>query len=353
MQTKFYAKININGAQRSIEETDRSSVSDGVRFDHYYDNSFYCLDPAANVLIQPHNAWILVLGIFYFSNLLALTSILLYFRKVFLWLQEQKKQIKTLYKASATVLTCVNIIALISDLSIIISDSKQSVESDSDLIRIVVLIMIPAKVSQVLLILILETPVACFTTHSLNQPNTRCQRFAHAFALCQITWFVHRLVNDAIISVIFFVLAPAQTLGIVTLLLATIASAIVFVAILIHNFKGCNRKMCTYMICMILNGLIICGLLLAISLLFIVLVDNGLKSAGMGGLILSLVPPLAIFTIGLIIKQKYFKSQKEPPTTVTAMCTPEPEEPNHADHGNSNGCDSEGTPLLQQVRARP
>jgi hypothetical protein len=166
---------------------------------------------------------------------------------------------------------------------------------------------------------------------------------------------VHRLINDAIISVIFFVLAPAQTLGVITLLLATIASAIAFVAILIHNFNGCNKKMCTHMICVTLNGLIICGLLLAITLLFIVLVDNGLKSAGMGGLILSLVPSFAVFTIGLIINQKYFKSQKEPPTSVTA--TPEPGEPNQTTaiqmDDNINEGDSEGIPLLLQLRARP
>ena len=293
----------------------------------------------------------LVLGIFYFSNLLVLTSTLLYFCKVFLWLQEQNKQIKTLYKASATVLTCVNIIALISDLYIIIIDSIQNVEYEDTDFNIPITLSIKSPL--VVFILILETPVACFNTHLPNQPNSRCQRFAHAFALCQIIWFVHRLVNDAIISVIFFVLAPAQTLGIVTLLLATIASAIAFVAILIHNFKGCNRKMCTHMICVTLNGLIICGLLLAISLLFIVFVDNGLKSAGMGGLILSLVPPLAVFTIGFIINQKYFKSQKEPPTTVTT--TPEPGEPNQATaiQTDDNEGDSEGTPLLQQVRARP
>ena len=217
---------------------------------------------------------------------------------------------------------------------------------------IVVFIILPTKIPLVGIILILETPVTCFNTHLHNQPNTRCQRFAHAFALCQIIWFVHRLVNDAIISVIFFVLAPAQTLGIVTLLLATIASAIAFIAILIHNFKGCNRKMCTHMTCVTMNGLMICGLLLAISFLYIVLVNNGLKSAGMGGLILSLVPPLAVFIIGLIINQKYFKSQKEPPTTVTT--TPEHGESDQATviQTDDNEGDSEGTPLLQQVRAR-
>jgi hypothetical protein len=327
-----------------------------VRFsedNYYYDEIDHCQSHAANVLIQPSNAWILVLGIFYFSNLLVLTSTLLYFRKAFLWLQGQKKQIKSLYKASATVLTCVNIIALISDLYIIINDNNIQNPFDSDILLITLAIMIPAKVSLVLLILILEMPVACFNTHLVNQPNTRCQRFAHAFALCQIIWFVHRLVNDAIISVIFFVLAPAQTFGIVTLLLATIASAIAFVAILIHNFNGCNKKMCTHMICVTLNGLIICGLLLVITLLYIVLVDNGLKSAGMGGLVLSLVPPFAVFMIGLIINQKYFKSPKEPPTSVTAP--PEPgREPNQTTaiqmDDNEEG---EGTPLLLQVRGHP
>ena len=310
--------------------------------------------------MQPSNAWALVLAIFCFSNIFVLISTLLYFRRVFLWFQQQNKRIKTLYEASAIVLTCVNIIALISDISIIVSDILHSVaDPESELFPTIALMLIPAKVALVLLILILETPVACFNTHLLNdnnQMNTRCQRFAHAFALCQIIWFVHRAINDAIISVIFFVLAPAQTLSIVTLLLITIASAIAFVAILIYNFKGCSRKICIFMTCAIWNGVIVCGLLLSITLLYIVLVDNGLKSAEMGGLILSLIPPLAVFTIGLIINQKYFKSQT-PSTAVTT--TPEPGEPTVIqmdDNGEEEEeKEAECTPLLslRQVRTRP
>ncbi len=160
-----------------------------MRFSDYFDETDYCQSHATNFLVQLNNSWVLVLGIFYFSNLLVLSSTLVYFRKMFLWLQGQNKQIKTLYKASATVLTSVNIIALTSDLYIIVSDSRQSVNSDSDLFIITVLIMIPAKVTQALLIVILEIPVACFNTHLLNdanQMNTRCQRFAHAFVFCQI-----------------------------------------------------------------------------------------------------------------------------------------------------------------------
>jgi hypothetical protein len=278
-------------------------------------------------------------------------STLLNFRKVFLWLQQQNKQTRTIYKASATILTCINSIALISDLYIIVSDNIHDSEGVQSLITL--WIVVPGKAPLVLLTLVLEIAVISSNTHLNNQPDTRCQRFAHAFALCQITWFVHRLTNDVIISVIFFVLAPAQTLGVVTLLLATIASAIAFVAVFIHNFKGCNRKMCTHMICVTLIGLLICVLLLAISLLYIILVDNGLKSAGMGGLVLSLVPPFAVFIIGLIINQKYFKSPKEPSTSVTAP--PEPgREPNQTTVIQTD--DNEGeesTPLLLQVRARP
>lgn len=126
-------------------------------------------------------------------------------------------------------------------------------------------------------------------------------------------------------SRILYPIAPAQTLGVVTLLLSTIASAIAFAAVLMYNFKGYKRQICTFMICVILNGFMICGLLAAITLLYIVLIDNGLKLAGMGGLILSLVPPFAVFTIGLIVNQKYFKS-KEPPTSMTN--TRESGEPN-------------------------
>ena len=51
----------------------------------------------------------------------------------------------------------------------------------------------------------------------------------------------------------------------------------------------------------------ICGLLFVITLLYIVFVDNGLKSAGIGGLILSLIPPFIATVLGYIVKEKYFK----------------------------------------------
>ena len=236
-----------------------------------------------------------------------LSFTLLNFRKSFLLLQRQGKQAKILYQASAIVLTFINIVALISDITLlIIKDIAHSVD----------VIVLLVKVPLVVLILILELSLACSNTHNTilndaNQPNTRCQRFAHAFALCQIIWFMHRFVNDVIISVTYFVIAPAQTLGIDTLLLMIIGSAIAFVAIIIHKWSGSegkNKQLYSFVFCTALNGLMICGLFFVITWAFITFVDNGLKSAGMGGLILSLIPPLAVTVIGYIVKEKYFKS---------------------------------------------
>ena len=62
------------------------------------------------------------------------------------------------------------------------------------------------------------------------------------------------------------------------------------------------------MFCVAFNGILVTGVLITITLLFIVLVDNGLKSAGMGGLILSLVPPMTVFGIGIFVNKNSLRS---------------------------------------------
>ena len=226
---------------------------------------------------------------------------------MFLWLQQQGKHTKSLYKASAIVLTCVNIIMLISDIDLLINVEYY----DWDGYDFSIVIWSSFKAFLFLIIMIIETLLICCNTHGVNKKR---YRIAHAFALCQIIWFDHRLVTDAIISIVFFIIAPAQTLGIVTLLLSVIASAIALVAIILHKgFTGCNKKYCMFLFCASCNGILICALLFITTLLFIMFVDNGLRSAGIGGLILSLVPPFTVFVIGLFVNQKYFRS-----TTSTA-----------------------------------
>ena len=299
LQAKAYARAN--GVPNDKYDMDRSRVTTISSSYYQYVYLYYddkCRNESSD--FTGVGAQILIFYIFLISNLLLLSFTILYFRKMFLWLQQQGKQTKTFYKASATVLTCVNIILLVLDTAFIVHDNINDIAILASILGI--------KAPTVLFILILEMPVVCSNTHGLNQNNgmimnKKRYRIAHAFALCQIIWFMHRLVTDAIIAIIFFIIAPAQTLGVVTLVLFVISSTIAFVAIIMH--KGFKRNIYSSLICVALNGIMICGLLIVITLLYIVFVDNGLKSAGIGGFILSLVPPLAVFVIGFVANQKY------------------------------------------------
>ena len=68
---------------------------------------------------------------------------------------------------------------------------------------------------------------------------------------------------------------------------------------------GCNRRTSLPVLSAILIAITMCGLVFIFTLLFIALVDNGLKSTGVGGFILSLLPPLIISIAGLFVEWNY------------------------------------------------
>ena len=188
------------------------------------------------------------------------------------------------------------------------------------------------KIFLALPIFIIDITVSCFNTckHSHG-----CSEAMHALALCQIIWFVHRLATDTVLFVIAFVVAPAQALGMVTLLLSAIIDNIDHVTgiglrslyylcrnCLCHSFVSsfvkkcqagctcnsyylCNKDILSTILCTFLIGTCTVCLIFTVTLLFIALVDNGLQSAGIGGFILSLIPPTAIFVIGLCVNSEF------------------------------------------------
>ena len=133
----------------------------------------------------------------------------------------------------------------------------------------------------------------------------KCKTFLHSFGFCQLVWYAHRLIIEVIISVILFVIVPAQTIGIITLILFTILSAVIFIAQLFNIKCHCNWTTLSSLICTLITGSISVVLVFMITLLFITLVDNGLRSAGMGGFILSIIPTI----IGVIIIGVYVNRQ--------------------------------------------
>ena len=230
--------------------------------------------------------------IFLLANILLLIVVLQYFRKVFLWLQQKGKQTNSLYKASAIVLSLVNCAAFATDIALI-SNLRSYYSS-------LFWCFIPLKV----FIVILEVPVVCFNTHDGHNPQPKWKRLAHTFASCHILWFMHRVLTDAIVSVMYFLIAPAQTLGIATLLLSTIACAVIFLAQMLNkSCTTCSMKTFSSLFCVFIIGAVTVGVILMVTLMFIVLVNTGLQISGMGGFVLSLIPPVVVLVIGFYINR--------------------------------------------------
>ena len=176
---------------------DISGMKDKCRF---YDN-----DSAAFILHNNYSfsnsqtAAVLIFFTYLLLNTLILTLTVLYLGKMFIWIEQpQHKYLKDLYKASAIVLTFINLATFGSDILLHILFGSYFTYQ--------VLIV---KLFLVILIFILDIIVSCFYTFKYGQK----WKIMHALALCQSVWFVHRLATDTIISIIAFVIAPAQTLG--------------------------------------------------------------------------------------------------------------------------------------------
>ena len=268
-------------------EEDRSSVY----------NISDCLGYQNTSPIDPSLTGDLFMCIFLASYLIVLLLTSLCIRGAFRRIQQQGKQTKLLYRASAVVLTFFNILTVILDFYL-----TAKYYSDNSMAFVAVFMVLPGKV---LLAILIELPVVCVgvCTCELDRNDRRCYRVFHALAIWQIIFFVHRLIIDIVISVVFFIISPAQTLGVVTLLLYVIVSVILFVAIIIN--KGCAGSLLSFpfIICVALTGLVITGTLITITLVFIIFVDNGLKSAGTGGFILSIIPSLMGGVFGYCINK--------------------------------------------------
>jgi hypothetical protein len=261
-----------------------------------YDTNFALQSHRIEWVFSPFTAN-LIFSTYLFLNILILVFTILFFGKVFYWIEQpQHTKLKELLKASAIVLTFINLGTFIID--VIIHTSY-----DYD-------IYLKLKTVLVLLIFIFDVILSCFNTCK-HRPGFSSA--VYALALCQITWFLHRLATDIIICVIAFIVAPAQTLGMVTLLLSTIVCAVFFVSLMLKKCQAgcncrnciCNRNTFPTICCTLLIAICTIGLIFTVTLLFISLVDNGLQSAGVGGFILSLVPPTAIFVIGLGINREF------------------------------------------------
>ena len=163
-----------------------------------------------------------------------------------------------------------------------------------------------------ILVFILVPATVCFQIHRNPCSWTLWERVGHWFIAVQFLWFINRLFMDVIISVFFFIIAPAQTLGIVTLLLCTIGC---YLILLVNFYTAWKERLPCNMFKTYTIGLLVLLSVTSVTLLYIALVDNGLQSSGLGGFILSLIPSVVAILIGFYVNKEnfhnfFFKKQK-------------------------------------------
>ena len=233
--------------------------------------------------------------IYVLVNILILLFTVRYSGKVYTWTEIE--YFKNLFKASAIVLAFINLGTFI--LNTVLAIVYYNINNRTHLI---------IKYILVILIFILDIIVSYHNTRKYS--HIKC-KIMYALALCQIIWFVHRLATYVILFILAFLVAPAQALGILSLLLTVIFFTILFVSSLLKQCQaGCSRRSCSNggtLLAMLLRiFILVCtaGLVFTVIYLFVILVNSGLHSAGLGGFILSLVTPTIFFVIGIYINHE-------------------------------------------------
>ena len=133
-------------------------------------------------------------------------------------------------------------------------------------------------------------------------------RVIHTIVICNILWFLHRVGCGLLVAIFFIALAPAQTLGVISLIFFVIVCTIAYVAYniyYINKMKCCTKeswKTAGELFILFVLYLCIVITLVCLTILFSELAVNGLTASGLGSIVLSLVAPTIVFIFTLQLK---------------------------------------------------
>ena len=145
--------------------------------------------------------------------------------------------------------------------------------------------------------------------------NVYGSRFAHTLAVLNILWFVHRTVTALILVLFHIVVSPAETFTTLTLMLSVFIIMVFLTAYVLHTcstprVKVTFRTVCK-VFCALVTGTLAVAVVVSFALVYLMLLDNGLQTSGVGGFLLSLFPPFIFFMIGLIVQRKFLRKKKQ------------------------------------------
>ena len=326
MQAKGYARTNGQLTNRQYE--DITLVIDKQRGEYLYDSSSHWQSYSSYVAVT------LVCIITLCISMMVLSFTTRYLPDSLNWLQAQNKRTKLVYAIIAGMMILFNCLSFVIRVKFI-SDYEY-------FYRLILPIMI--------LVVITEVPIVMFYTCK-NLPDSKVYyRLLLFFACCHTIWFIHRLAADFIIAMLNFITSPSQTIAAVTIYLTLISATIITIRSMVGScneygtFKvqlskdHCTR--CSSLLFALFTALIVMVLVNAVTFLYVILVNYGLSTAGIGGRLFSFAPPLVALLVGLYIKrdsfqERFLKSegspQKEKCEDTSATVIPIDDKLNHED----------------------
>ena len=170
----------------------------------------------------------------------------------------------------------------------------------------------------------------------------------HTLAICHLLWFLHRVGLGLIVAAFFIALAPGQTIAALSLMYLVILVSTVYAACCIYTLQSDMKTIPVRLKLAFFTITYLCLLCLAIcfTLIYIELSKNGLTSLTIGSILLSLIPPMAIFFIGLVIERQLKESNIfESKNCVDSIVSESPES-DHDERGNETILLEERTPTL-------
>ncbi len=294
MQARYYAKLYNQDPLKDFAakiDTDRGIIhycKDKCTDDSYYNSYNY----RSFWIVLPLNILIAIFGI-YCLNLIIIKY------ESYEHNSLRRKVFKSIYWASVIIAAAVNIACLVIDTRWLVQYPSTP--------YVFYYFGLPLGI----LILLVETVAVFIVVKKFRISSCVCgccsvMRLVHTLAICHLLWFLHRVGSGLIVAAFFIALAPGQTIAALSLMYLVILVSIVYVACCLYFIQTCRNKckMVCKLFILTITYLCLVGLAICFTLIYIALSENGLTSSTIGHVLLSLIPPMAVFFIGITIKRE-------------------------------------------------
>ncbi len=297
LQARYYAKLSNHDTLKDNPakvDMDRGIITSSIRYggsDGDFNNDNLNRFIGFIIIFYLLNILIAIVGI-YCLNLIITKY------ESYQHTNSTRKYFNSIYGASVIIAGVINIASLTVDMMFIMF-------GDFMFFRLPLMALIFLVETVAVFIVIKKFRISSCVCGCCSRPLV--MRLVHTLAICHLLWFLHLVCLGFIVAAFFIALAPGQTIAALSLMYLVILVSIVYVACCIYSIqKKCIMIWKIFLLT--ITYLCLVGLAVVFTLYYIDLSKNGLTSSTMGSVLLSLIPPMAVFFIGVAIKRQLKES---------------------------------------------